>query len=166
MKARTLAAAVILAAALPVQAQEPLILSPQQIGEIFCIASVGNDMAPVEAIVTPELAAALAEARAKNAAYEADHPGEKPPLGDGIPWQDAPDYAPECSVGAVSYMMDEATVEIAHGFPDYPEANFTDTLRLRLVPDPAFGAPRWRIANLAYASDLDLRAALESAFMN
>ena len=77
-------------------------ISPEQIGEIFCISRLGNDMAPVDGLLTAELTAAIADAEAKNDAIQQAHPDEKPPLGDGIPWQAFPDYASECKFGAVT----------------------------------------------------------------
>ena len=146
-------------------AQDYIILEPAQVAEIFCIAMLGNDMAPVTGILTPALTAAIADAEAKDASFAAAHPGDEPPLGDGIPWQDAPDYAATCTPGAVTLMMDEADVAIAHGFTEYPAANFTDTLHLRLVADAASGEKLWRIDNVFYASEGDLRTVLKTAFM-
>ncbi len=141
-------------------------ISPQQIGEIFCISRLGNDMAPVQGLLATELTAAISEAEMKNDAIQKAHPDEKPPLGDGIPWQVFPDYAAECKVGAVTLEADRAVVDIAYGFPDYPDADFTDHLQLILVAQPNLGEPLWRIENLAYATDGDLRSALISAFAN
>lgn len=141
-------------------------ITPQQVGEVFCIARLGNDMAPVEGLLTADLTAAIADAEAKNDAIQKAHPDEKPPLGDGIPWQDAPDYAAECKVAGVTLLQDEAAVAIAYGFPEYPDANFTDSLKLKLVDDASVGAKVWRIDNIAYARDGDLRAVLVSAFVN
>jgi len=75
-----------LAFASPTQAQMTII-TPEQIGEIFCIASQGNDMVPVEALLTPQLSEAIAEARQRNVTLAAAHPDDKPSLGDGIPWR-------------------------------------------------------------------------------
>ena len=147
-------------------AQDMIKLVPSQVGEIFCIARVGNDMAPVMALLTPQLDAAVAEAETKNAAWETANPGDKPPLGDGIPWQTAPDYAAVCTVGQVTFMMDEADVKIEYGFPKYPAANFADTLRLRRVDDPVMGGKMWRIDDVAYAGDGDLKTTLLSIFMD
>jgi hypothetical protein len=152
--------ALLLAA--PAMAQDYTILSPEQIGQIFCISRLGNDMAPVEGILTEALETALDEADFKNDAYEQAHPGEKPPLGDGFPWQAAPDYAAECTVGQVTLMMDEANVAIAYGFPEYPDANFTDTLNLKLV-EGEYGENVWRLDNIHFA-DGNLRDALVLAF--
>jgi hypothetical protein len=164
----TLAASVaaIALGAAPAAAQDMVTLTPAQIGQIFCLSRVGNDMAPVSGLLTAGLRDAIVEAEAKNTAYEAANPGDKPPLGDGIPWQTAPDYAATCTPGDVTFKMDEADVKIAYGFPDYPDANFTDTLQLRLVDDPVTDARLWRIDNVGYAEDGDLRTMLASIFMD
>jgi len=156
---------ILSALCLPAAAQE-ITISPEQIGQIFCISRLGNDMAPVEGLLTSDLTAAIADAEIRNDAIQQAHPDEKPPLGDGIPWQAFPDYADQCRPGAVTLMMDEATVAIDYAFKDYPEANFTDLLQLRLVDNPTGGSRRWRIDDIAYANDGDLRTALLSAFMN
>ncbi|HEV2514617.1 MAG TPA: hypothetical protein VGV07_05170 [Devosia sp.] len=159
------AAAALCLVATPSLAQM-VTISPEQIGEIFCIARLGNDMAPVQGLLTTELGAAIAEAEAKNAAIQQAHPDEKPPLGDGIPWQAFPDYATECKAGAVTLEADRAVVDIAYGFADYPDANFTDHLQLILVAQPDLPEPLWRIENLGYATEGDLRQVLVSAFAN
>jgi hypothetical protein len=154
----------VLLATAAAPAQDVIALTPGQIGQIYCISIVGNDMAPVAGLLTPDLAAAIAEAEAKNAAYEAAHPGDKPPLGDGLPWQAGADYTPECSVGPESLMMDEATVRLDYAFPDYPAGNFSDTLWLKLVPGES-GQKVWRIDNVRFA-DGDMRTDLTLAFMD
>ena len=154
----------VLLAAIPAHA-EPITLTPEQVGHIFCISRVGNDMAPVEGLLTAELASAIAEAEAADAAWAAANPGEKPPLGDGIPWQSYQDYAAICTAGAATLMMDEASVPITYAFPEWPDAGFTDYLRLRLVDTGVIGYRVWRIDNLAYGTDGDLRSSLRLAFM-
>ncbi|MDC9825718.1 hypothetical protein PRN20_18445 [Devosia sp. ZB163] len=141
-------------------------ISPEQIGEIFCIAREGNDMTPVEGLLTAELKSAIAEAEAKNDTIQKATPDEKPPLGDGIPWQAFPDYADTCTPGAVTLTPGEASVAIDYAFKDYPDANFSDSLMLKQVDDPATGASFWRIDNLAYATEGDLRTVLSSVFEN
>lgn len=152
-----------IALATPAFAQ-PITLTPQQIGQVFCISRLGNDMAPVEGLLTAGLTAEIADAMAKNDAMQAAAPNDKPPLGDGIPWQAYPDYADQCQPGAVTFMMDEAHIRIDYGFKDYPDGNFTDTLSLKLIDDPTINARVWRIDNIAYATDGDLRTVLTSAF--
>lgn len=148
---------------LPAAAQMATI-SPAQIGWIFCIARLGNDMAPVQGLLTPALSQAIADAEKKDADWAAKNPGEKPPLGDGIPWQAFPDYAPHCAVGIAEALKAEAWVDLNYGFPDAPDADFTDRLHLLQV-EGEFGATHWRIDNIEYASDGgDLRSTLVSAF--
>ena len=141
-------------------------ITPEQVGQVFCIARLGNDMAPVEGLLTSGLKIAIAEAQAKNDAIQQAHPDEKPPLGDGIPWQSFPDHADQCKPGAVSPTMDEAAVAIDYAFKDYPDANFTDALKLKLIDDPTIGTKVWRIDNVSYATEGDLRTVLISAFAN
>lgn len=152
-------------AAAPALAQ-PANLTPRQIGEIFCAARAGNDMMPVTALLSDTLTTAIADAEAQNEVIARARPDEKPPLGDGIPWQAYPDYADRCAPGEVTFMMDEAIVPIAYSFTAYPDADFTDTLKLRLIDDPALGGRIWRIDDVAYATDGDLRTTLASAFLD
>jgi hypothetical protein len=139
-------------------------LKPEQIGQIFCLSRVGNDEAVLDGIMTADLKTAIAEAWSKDDAWEEQNPGEKPPLGDGIPWQAWPDYAPECTVGLVTLMKTDAKVEINYAFPKEAAANFTDTLLLKRVDMPDYGTGFWRIDNVAYATGGDLKAVLVSAF--
>lgn len=160
---RTALTVIAILTAVPALAQ-PATLTPRQIGEIFCAARTGNDMAPVTALLSDTLTAAIADAEAQNAVIAAARPDEKPPLGDGIPWQAWPDYADACVPGEVTFMMDAATVAIAYSFTAYPDADFTDTLKLRLIEEPAPRGRTWRIDDVAYATDGDLRTTLTAAF--
>ena len=40
----------------------PILLSPEAIGQIFCLARIGNDMSPVAGLVTADLAATITDA--------------------------------------------------------------------------------------------------------
>jgi hypothetical protein len=152
------------AATTPAAAQM-ITLSPAQIGEIFCLGRLGNDMAPVEAILTPALSVAIAEAEARNDAIQQEHPDEKPPLGDGIPWQSYPDYAAHCAAEVVTRSTQESRVAISYGFPEYPDADFTDMLVLKLVEPSGPGATDlWRIDNVIYATEGNLQDLLVDAF--
>lgn len=161
-----LTAGLLLATALPALAQDEMpTLRADQYGEIFCLARLGNDMGPVTGILTPELTAAIADAEAKDAKWAEANPGDKPPLGDGIPWQSWPDYAPKCEVGNVTLNADDtAEVEIRYDFPDTPHAEFNDTLLLKLVDTEGYGLRHWRIDNIRYEDGTDLVAALIAAF--
>ncbi|MDO8359191.1 MAG: hypothetical protein Q7T08_04035 [Devosia sp.] len=152
--------------ALPAFADEGgmVTLKPEQIGQIFCLSRTGNDSGPIEGLLSDSLELAISDAENDNDNWEEANPGEKPPLGDGIPWQAWPDYAPLCTVGLVTLMKTDAKVEIEYAFPDSTDADFTDTLILKRVPMEDYGTAFWRIDNLAYATGGDLKAALLAAF--
>lgn len=141
-------------------------LKPEQIGQIFCLSRLGSDEGPITGLLSPDLAAAIDAAWTANTAWETANPGDKPPLGDGIPWQSYPDYAAECTVGLATLMKTDAKLEIAYGFPEAPDANFTDTLLLKRITSDSLGIEQWRIDNIAFATGGDLRAALDAAFEN
>lgn len=137
-------------------------LSPEDVGGIFCISRIGDDMGPVQGLLTQDLAQAIAIAEQKDADWSAANPGDKPPLGDGIPWQAWPDYAPECTVGLVGPSQGEAWVDITYTFPDSPGLSFTDRLHLIEVERPTHSTAAWRIDNVVYAEGGDLRGLLVS----
>ena len=139
-------------------------LKANQIGEIFCMSRIGNDTGPIDGLLTDDLKSAIAEADKKDAAWEEKNPGEKPPLGDGIPWQAWPDYAAKCSIGLVTLSKTDAKVEINYGFPEDSKADFTDTLILKKIDQPDYGTGFWRIDNVAYSTGSDLKAELIAAF--
>lgn len=147
------------------ESQQPITLTPAQVGEMSCLSRLGNDPQAIDGLLTADLKSTIAEAEKHDAAWAAAHPGDKPPLGDGIPWQAWPDYAPRCAVGPTTLMMDEANVAIAYDFPDAPEARFTDTLKLRLVDVAGAFSPVWRIDDIAYSEDGTLRQILRNAFL-
>lgn len=152
-----------LASAIPTQAQMAII-TPAQIGEIFCIASQGNDMAPVEALLTPQLSEAIGEARQKNAAFEAAHPGDKPPLGDGLPWRGWQDYADTCTVSEVITAPGTTSVTITYVFSSTPDATYTNSLRLQPVETETGLPPFWRIDDVDLGDHNTLRKVLLSGF--
>ena len=151
--------------ALPALADDTMVtLKPEQIGQIFCLSRTGNDEAVIAGILSDELASSIDDAWEANEAWEQANPGDKPPLGDGIPWQSWPDYASDCTVGLVTLMKTDAKVEIQYGFPDQPDANFTDTLLLKRVEMADFQTGFWRIDNIAFSTGGDLKTSLAQAF--
>lgn len=139
-------------------------LTPYQIGEIFCLGRLSNDMAPVLALTTPVLATAIAHAQALNAAAERAAPGDKPPLGDGLPWQNVSDYAAECTVGDYHSSATMSGIDIHYGFPEAPEVNYTDTLVLIPIPVEPGYEPFLRIDDIAYGAGGSLQTALVTVF--
>jgi hypothetical protein len=153
----------LLLSALPAQAQMPTI-EPEQIGQIFCIGSLGNDMAPVEAMLSDDLSVTVANAWARNAGFVEQAPDEKPPLGDGLPWRTYPDYADGCTVGEALMEREMASVVINYTFSDYPDANYSNELILRPTTF-ADGAPLvWRIDDIDLGNGQTFRSALAGAF--
>ena len=153
----------ILLSTLPTQAQMATI-EPEGIALIFCISSLGNDMAAVEALLSSDLQALVAEAWAKNAAFEAAHPGDKPPLGDGLPWRTWPDYADGCTFGEAVAERESASITITYSFSEAPDANYSN--ELLLVPASfADGAPLvWRIDDIDLGEGYTFRSWLAAAF--
>jgi hypothetical protein len=168
MRTISLAVALATALALPAFADETpgqmVTLKADQIGQIFCLSRIGNDEAVIEGILTEDLTKAIAAAEEKDAAFSKKYPGEKPPLGDGIPWQSAPDYAAKCQTGLITLSKSDAKVELKYGFPDEPAADFTDTLILKKIPIEGMDVGYWRIDNIIYSDGTDLKGTLVSAF--
>ncbi|MEO8882150.1 MAG: hypothetical protein ABI377_01835 [Devosia sp.] len=160
--------AVLFASALPALADDatsgPTKLTPLQIGQVFCISRVGNDMAPVEAIVTPSLKQAIAKADALDAAWQKKNPGEKPPLGDGLPWQASPDYTANCTASDSATTGKDARVNISYSFADDPAGNYTDVLELKPELDKDIGDNVWRIDDVMFADKSTMRQQMVDAF--
>jgi hypothetical protein len=140
---------------------EEMGLTPQQIGAAFCLARLSGDSGPITGLLTAGLAAELQIAEAKNAAWEKANPGEKPPLGDGVPWSTYVDYASTCTVGTVDAKDTQAAVEIRYGFPEVPEADYSDWLTLAKVEVPALYGTAWRIDNVVFIEGGDMRIVLK-----
>lgn len=150
-------AGALLAIALPAYAQQE---TPVQVAQKFCDTHRTGTAEAEQAtmlLLTPSLKAAMDDAVKKNDAWETAHPGEKPPLGDGVPFQSYPDVAEKCVAGAVS--ADGTEVDIEYQFDD-PLANWTDRVKLAtvdgklLIDDVLYGVNGY---------DQSLRSALESA---
>jgi len=164
MRLTVLAILLTSAAVLPATAGEgPVTLSPEDIGHIFCLSRLGNDTGPIDGLLSDDLATTIAEAEELNVQWEEANPGEKPPLGDGIPWQSWPDYAPNCTVQAVTIEGRTARVPIEYRFPDTPHAEYIDTLVLTEI-DHGYGWMVWRIDTIAYDTGSDLKSLLGGAF--
>lgn len=150
--------------ALPAQAQEQMVtITPEQIGQIFCIGRLGNDMSPVSGVMNDDLTSLIEDAFAGSNAYLDSHPGEKPPMGDGVRWSTFPDYADGCAVGGASVRDLVAYVAINYTFSDYPEANYSDTLVL-LPSYPENGPPYvWRLFDIQLSDGTTTREFLTAA---
>lgn len=130
---------------------EPPFNAPETIGMAFC------ELAKVEVgkgllyLFTPSFAQLVDDALTHSDKIGAANPDEKPPLGDGIPFASFPDVSPVCEVGPVTDVGNTRQVEIAHKFPDTPDANWTDKLVLAdwqgrlLIDDILYGSDDYKM---------------------
>lgn len=151
----------ILLAALVLPAAPALAASttPTEFGGLFCRASLADNMAPIAALFTPDLAEAVHHALALNDEIQAAHPDEKPPLGDGLPWRSWTDAASTCVVEGVKQDGSTARVTIRYGFEGAPDADYSDTL---LLTD--LGGGDWRLADIRLEDGARFRDILDTAF--
>lgn len=110
----------------------------------FCDAVRASDEAAAEALMTPDLQAAIAQVRAADAEFRTAHPDDKPPLGDGLRLTAFPDGLQSCTPEAAT--ADSVDLVYAPGLD--PAATWRD--RLILVAAPDGGA---LIADIFYAPD-------------
>jgi len=170
MRLTILAALLCSSLALPAWAgdNEPkgqmVVLKASQIGQIFCLSRLGNDEAVIAGILTDDLQKAIKVAEQKDDDYAKKNPDEKPPLGDGIPWQSSPDYGDTCDVGLVTLSKTDAKVEIKYTFKDYPDGSYTDVLILKKVPIDGMDVGYWRIDDVIYPDGSDMKQLLITAF--
>lgn len=142
-KLATLFALPALLLATPSQA---LSLTAAQLGDIYCYARLSGDMAPVLAILTPELSALVA--------------AHLPPGADAataIPWQSSADYANTCMSVGSSGTFDAPEIVIAFGYRDPNKPGYADKLVLRFVDQ------RIRIDDIAYGASGTLREKLAAS---
>ena len=137
MNRTALALAATVLSASPVLA---LSLTSTQVGEIYCDARLSGDMAPVLAILTPELAALVA----KSIPAGAD-------AATAVPWQSSTDYANTCMPVGASGTAERPETVIAFGYRDPGKAQYADRLIMRFIDK------RLRIDDIAYANSGTLR---------
>lgn len=121
-----------------------------RLGELFCQLKQGGDDQSVRYLLTKGLLAEIATAEAKNDVIAKAAPDEKPPLGDGVPFQSYPDVAPKCAPDAVAVVDGATQIDIQHAFPDTPNANWTDRIVVRVedglakVDDVLYGTDQYK----------------------
>lgn len=113
-------------------------------------------------LATPELGEAIRTAMAENARLQEADPQEKPPLGDGVPWQSFQDVAPACEPGAVTTEGERLVAEVKYSFPDSPGSGWIDRLVLVKAPDGVLYVDDVRFG--ATGEDETLRKTLAEAF--
>lgn len=138
----------------------------KKLGDLFCLVAMnardGGEFGRLY-LVTRSLGAAIDEAIRKNDEIAVAQPGDKPPLGDGVPFQSYPDTPPVCHAGKFTEADGKQTVEIQYIFTDTPDANWTD--RLVLASEDG----RLRIDDVLFGTESSgggLRSALVELFKN
>jgi hypothetical protein len=105
--------------------------TPRAVAEKFCATRLDNDEKALRPLLAPSLVKAIEEAEARNDIIARASPDEKPPFGDGIPYQSFPDAAPVCEVGEEKQVPGRTEIEVRYLFPDNTSgANWTDRLVL------------------------------------
>jgi hypothetical protein len=137
---------------------------PRAVAEAFCKARLADDETATLALLTPSLVGKIGEAKARNKVIAEATPDEKPPFGDGIPYEAFPDRAEGCEAGKVVEKSGRVEIEVNYLFPEAPNAGWTD--RLKLVTE----GDRLLIDDILYANvangepDQRLRTVLFEAF--
>ncbi len=139
---------------------------PRDVAEKFCKARLADDEAGTLALVTPSLRREIEAAKVRSDVIAKATPDEKPPLGDGIPYQAFPDVPGTCAVGETVRTPGRVEIEVVYGFPGAANAAWKDRLKIvaegddLLVDDVVY-------ANVANGEpDQSLRLVLFSAFDN
>jgi hypothetical protein len=94
------------------------------VAQSFCAAIIANDEAKAEGLMSDSLRDAIAKARVASRAFEMANPGDKPPLGDGLPLAAYPDVPSNCRPSDVS----ANSVALSYEFADDPKAGWQDRL--------------------------------------
>jgi hypothetical protein len=96
----------------------------------FCATRLKSDAEAVKPMLTPSLLAIIKDAEERNDIIAKGNPDEKPPLGDGVPYQSFPDVPEVCEPGTPVERAGLTEVPLKYSFKDSPDAGWTDTLIL------------------------------------
>ena len=97
-------------------------MSAAQVAQVFCIARLSGDMAPVLAILTSE----LGELVQKHLPADAD-------AATAIPWQSQPDYANTCEPVGAQGTGEAPIVVLAYGYREADKAGYADGIVMHFV---------------------------------
>ena len=121
---------------------------PASLARQFCEAVRSSDETLAEALMSPDLQAAIARLRLADAEFRIAYPGDKPPLGDGLRLTAFPDGLDSCT--PVAATADSADLVYAPGID--PSATWQDRLVLMATPDGGVV-----VADILYAPDQTAR---------
>lgn len=137
---------------------------PKDIAAAFCKARLQNDEPATLKLLSPSLLKVIEDAEARNKVIADAQPDEKPPFGDGIPYQSFQDQASDCKVVNVVDASNHKEAEVHYSIAGSPSADWTDRLKLVAEPDG------WRIDDILFVevangvSEQGLRRVLFDAF--
>lgn len=121
---------------------------PASLAAQFCDAVRAGDEAQAEALMSPDLQAAIARLRVADAAFRKAYPGDKPPLGDGLRLTAFPDGLESCIPEAVTAQ----SADLVYAPGSDPSAPWRDRLVLLAAPDGGV-----LVADILYAPDQTAR---------
>ena len=104
----------------------------EDIARTFCATRTKSDAEAVKPMLTPSLLAVIEDAEERNGIIAAGNPDEKPPLGDGVPYQSFPDLPDACEPGEPVEKAGLTEVPVKYSFKGSPDASWTDTLILAM----------------------------------
>ena len=99
-------------------------MSTSQIAEVFCIARLSGDMAPVMAILTPELSELV---------HKHLPPGADPAT--AIPWQSQSDYANTCDPVGAQGSADAPIAVLFFGYREADKTGYADGIVLHFIDE-------------------------------
>ena len=120
------------------------------LGTFFCQLRANGAERPVRFLLTKALLEAIDAAQAASEKFEAANPGDKPPLGDGIPFQSFPDVADSCGPANFTEIGGVVQMDIQYKFKATPEANFSDRIVVKdengrpLIDDVLYGSDNYK----------------------
>lgn len=97
-------------------------MSTGQVADIFCIARLSGDMAPVLAILTPELGELVVA-----------HIPAGSDAATTIPWQSRPDYANTCQTVGAQGSGEAPIAVLAYGYREADKVGYADGIVLRFI---------------------------------
>ncbi|MBS3648190.1 hypothetical protein KEU06_06060 [Pseudaminobacter sp. 19-2017] len=99
----------------------------------FCATRMAGNDTEVKPLLTPALLKLVEEAEQRSRAIAQAQPDEKPPFGDGIPYQSFPDKPDTCVPDEPVAKAGITEAPVTYAIAAAPEASWTDTLILTLV---------------------------------
>lgn len=115
-----------------------------ELAAAYCAAAILYDETAAEALMSDDLRAAIATARAVSDAYALANPGDKPPLGDGLALTAYQDGRQSCTAEAVT----ESGAVLVYVPGSDPSSAWRDRIEVTRAADG-----RLVIADIVYAPD-------------